>query len=131
MKPDSDPPLSHKKISCDLLKTNKPPLDFEIPSITDFIAVGLTKMTRLEARIALLTSALEELVLERDDLKEQIRNHESVLSPLRRMPIELLSLIFSFTLASHERYNRETAPWNLGQVSSYWREIVLSQPTFW
>ncbi|KAJ6495397.1 hypothetical protein C8R45DRAFT_170084 [Mycena sanguinolenta] len=49
---------------------------------------------------------------------------------LRRIPTEILSEIFTFTLPPHH-VNDEPAPWTISAVCSHWRQIVASQPRFW
>ncbi|KAJ7763668.1 hypothetical protein DFH07DRAFT_693519, partial [Mycena maculata] len=57
----------------------------------------------------------------------EVRKHEGALFPLHRMPPELLSLIFQYTLA----YSSPEIPWNIATVCSRWRTITLSQPSLW
>ncbi|KAJ7728978.1 hypothetical protein B0H14DRAFT_2350518, partial [Mycena olivaceomarginata] len=60
---------------------------------------------------------LEKLRVDCDNLDNDIQAHEGTLSPLRRMPIELLSLIFVF--ASHFKYVEPTL-WTSSQVCHLW-----------
>ncbi|KAJ7309966.1 hypothetical protein DFH08DRAFT_974568 [Mycena albidolilacea] len=63
-----------------------------------------------------------------DNLDDDIQAHKGTLSPLRRMPIELLSLIFVF--GSRFKY-LEPPPWTASQVCHLWRTVALSQSSFW
>jgi hypothetical protein len=83
-------------------------------------------MDDLNAKVALLQSALDKLLEERDELDIEIRKHEGALLPLRRMPTEILSLIFPMALRLSE-----SAPWTVSAVCARWRTIVVSQPRFW
>jgi len=78
-------------------------------------------------------------------LKNQLRTyenylirHQSILSPLRRFPPELLCYIFEFfapsrsyinTPDNHSRWSE--LPWSLSQVCHRWRGISLSMPLLW
>ncbi|KAJ7763663.1 hypothetical protein DFH07DRAFT_812695 [Mycena maculata] len=114
-------------IPSDILSTNRPPLDTEILCIRDVVAAEKTRKTRLDAQIAALRSSLKKLIADRDSLKEEIRLHEGTLSPLRRMPTELLSLVFKSAAVP----DKDPAPWTISQVCRRWRAIVVSQPSFW
>ncbi|KAJ7314406.1 hypothetical protein DFH08DRAFT_895367 [Mycena albidolilacea] len=63
------------------------------------------------------------------------RKYEAALSPVHRMPTELISLIFTFTLppfaTSDGLSSIQEGPWLLSAVCSRWRAIVLSQPCLW
>ncbi|KAJ7250454.1 hypothetical protein B0H12DRAFT_1001162, partial [Mycena haematopus] len=87
-------------------------------------------MADLDAKIALLQSSLNKFLDERDKLEVEIRMHESGLSPLRRVPPEILSHIFALTLPP-EQPDAEAAPWTISVVCVRWRAIVTSQPCFW
>ncbi|KAJ7483482.1 hypothetical protein FB451DRAFT_991164, partial [Mycena latifolia] len=59
------------------------------------------------------------------------------LSPLRRMPPELLGEIFSWTLPSvqealgRRRFQDKHSPWVFTQVCHRWRAVALSTPSLW
>ncbi|KAJ6456080.1 hypothetical protein C8R45DRAFT_1034848 [Mycena sanguinolenta] len=125
---DVDPTPS--LVSSDIVQTNDPPLDSQIPVLQDFISRGRARMAALETKIALLNSSLGKLVQQKDELAAEIRMHENSLSPLRRMPTEILSHVFAFTLPPHEP-DAEPAPWAVSAVCARWKVIAVSQPCFW
>ncbi|KAJ6520734.1 hypothetical protein B0H19DRAFT_1204636 [Mycena capillaripes] len=57
------------------------------------------------------------------------------LSPLRRMPTEIISLIFTFATPPFTPFGNvmsvQEGPWALSAVCSRWRIIILSSPCFW
>ena len=64
-----------------------------------------------------------------------IQQHQSVLSPLRRLPTEILQTIFMEVdpaMRVHTRW-RQTSdlPWELAQVCRMWRESALSLSMLW
>ncbi|KAF8965951.1 hypothetical protein BDZ97DRAFT_741370 [Flammula alnicola] len=69
-----------------------------------------------------------------------IHAHEAIISPIRRMPPEILQEIFSFILehstlehSIRNPYRRVTRdlPWTLSQVCQSWRATALSLPFLW
>ncbi|KAJ6592314.1 hypothetical protein DFH09DRAFT_1358042 [Mycena vulgaris] len=115
------------EIPGDILATNRPPLEPEILRIRSVIAEERARKTRLDAQIAALEATLNKFTEDRHVLEAEILGYEGTLSPLRRMPPELLSLIF--TLA--RRPSGDPAPWTVSQVCRRWREIAIYQPSFW
>ncbi|KAJ7657568.1 hypothetical protein B0H14DRAFT_3078223 [Mycena olivaceomarginata] len=111
-------------VPSDLLETNRPPTDPEILDIHSAIDEKRAQKMCLEARIAAVQSLLEKLRVDCNNLDDDIQAHERTLSSLRRMPIELLSLIFVF--ASRFKY-LEPTPWTASQVCHLWRTVALSQ----
>ncbi|KAJ7928077.1 hypothetical protein B0H13DRAFT_2550968 [Mycena leptocephala] len=132
--PDSKlPPFAMR----DILESNDPLLESgQIPFLRDFVSKGRARLSALNAKIASLQFALDELVQESHALDIEIRKHEGGLSALRRMPTEILSLIFTFTLPPHVSgggggLSEPPAPWTVSAVCARWRAIVISQPCFW
>ncbi|KAJ7314378.1 hypothetical protein DFH08DRAFT_895315 [Mycena albidolilacea] len=111
----ADKPVS-STISNDILNTNVPPAENNHPALREFVSRG--KLTKLFE--------------ERESLDAEVRKHEGALSPLRRMPVEIISLIFKFA-APFRSYvmNVKEGPWTLSAVCSRWRTIALSQPNLW
>ncbi|KAJ7631302.1 hypothetical protein DFH06DRAFT_1479980 [Mycena polygramma] len=124
------PPFSPSLAPRDILETNDAPFESQVPFLRDFVSRGRTRMIVLEYEMALLQASLDKLAEERDGLDIEIRKHEGALSPLRRTPTEILSLVFSFTLSPDEEYV-EPAPWTLSAVCARWRATVISQPCLW
>ncbi|KAJ7656538.1 hypothetical protein DFH06DRAFT_1473720 [Mycena polygramma] len=124
------PPFSPSLAPRNILETNDAPFDSQVPFLRDFVSRGRTRMIVLEYEMALLQASLDKLAEERDGLDIEIRKHEGALSPLRRTPTEILSLVFSFTLSPDEEYV-EPAPWTLSAVCARWRATVISQPCLW
>ncbi|KAJ6582037.1 hypothetical protein B0H19DRAFT_1117351 [Mycena capillaripes] len=125
------PPFNPTLLPRDILDSNDyPPQETQIPLVSDFISKGRARMTLLNAKVTLLLSTLDEFLEESSLLEAEIQKHESSLSNLRRIPTEILSLIFIFSLPPHQ-INTDPAPWTISQVCVRWRTIVISQPFFW
>ncbi|KAJ7780094.1 hypothetical protein DFH07DRAFT_793748 [Mycena maculata] len=126
-------PARHSK----LMHTNEPPVSPESKSIQSVVSRTGTRLTYLEAEISLLKDRLKELEDERSALSEYHAQNTVILSPLRRMPPEVLGEIFSWTVPSlaelvdREESDIECSPWVLTHVSHRWRAIALSTPSLW
>ncbi|KAJ7498138.1 hypothetical protein B0H11DRAFT_2276233 [Mycena galericulata] len=125
-------PGRHKQ----LMKTNEPPEEPELPYIRSVIAETTTRMTRLEDEITRLKSKLKQMEEEHAALSAYLTQNTSILSPLRQMPPEVLGEIFSWVAPSIGEAVRgslaiEASPWVLTHVSSRWRSISLSTPSLW
>ncbi|KAJ6476734.1 hypothetical protein C8R47DRAFT_1323535 [Mycena vitilis] len=132
--PPTPPRLSSLSAVHHLLQSNCPPAEAEIPVLADIIVNAQRGMDALEARIENLRAALDQLISQRDDSARLIRGCTSALSPIRRLPPEIVHEIFSWTSRRTRRVAGHAptgAPWYLGQISGIWREIALGLPSFW
>ncbi|KAJ7670023.1 hypothetical protein DFH06DRAFT_1179833 [Mycena polygramma] len=117
-----------------LLRTNEPPGDTEMPIITGLISHFQRAADALTARIGIPEATLDQLIAERDQMVERVQQYTAVLSPIRRMPLEIMCEIFSWTSPHTRRVPGSLstgAPWYLGQISTRWREIALALPSLW
>ncbi|KAJ6592303.1 hypothetical protein DFH09DRAFT_879773, partial [Mycena vulgaris] len=108
------------------LATNRPPLDPEILHIRRVVAAERAQKTRLDVQIVALKASLERLAEARRVLEAEIEEHESTLSPVRRMPPELLSLVFAF--ARPVDTDADLVPWTVGRP---WHPPAVSDPAPW
>ncbi|KAJ7742840.1 hypothetical protein B0H16DRAFT_1018744, partial [Mycena metata] len=116
----------------EILETNNPPPESQIPSLRDFISRALARATCIDAEIATLQSAIDKLLSEREALNTEVQKHKGAISPLRRLPTEMLSLIFTFALAPRQdSISAPSAPWTISAVCARWRTTAISQPCFW
>ncbi|KAJ7654610.1 hypothetical protein DFH06DRAFT_1202884 [Mycena polygramma] len=112
-----------------LLNSNLPPEDHEVAFIESVISTSDARLARLEDEISKLRKTLKRLEEERVSLYSSRDQHIALLSPLRRMPPEVLCQIFSWTM---EHFDSTGAyPWVLTHVSSVWRALALSTPSLW
>ncbi|KAJ6592851.1 hypothetical protein B0H19DRAFT_10373 [Mycena capillaripes] len=80
-------------------------------------------------------ATLAQLVCRREEAAESVRQYRSILSPVRRIPSELLCEIFAVTV-TNERVVQTTdkslkSPWRLNAVCRFWRMTALSYPPLW
>ncbi|KAJ7763662.1 hypothetical protein DFH07DRAFT_396972 [Mycena maculata] len=118
-----------------LFETNNPPTEIELSALRDLVSHGNARKAQLNAAIAAALqpiSSVAELITEWDALDEQLLKCKAALAPIRSMPTELLSLVFSFALlVPCDTLHADPPLWTLGQVCRRWRTILLSQPIFW
>ncbi|KAJ7639426.1 hypothetical protein FB45DRAFT_905571 [Roridomyces roridus] len=119
-----------------LAKSNEAPSSSEITFIRAVESETTARLTRLEDEILRLRHRLDELQAERDQLSAYHSQNLSILSPLRRLPPEVLAEIFSWSLPAIREMAGTTSdlkksPWVLAQVNRRWREVSLSTPLLW
>ncbi len=73
------------------------------------------------------------LLAERSHAAAELAKYRSFIAPIRRLPNEILSEIFSFacTVMSDSIDVVDGAPWVFSRVCSLWRSICLSSPRLW
>ncbi|KAJ7729109.1 hypothetical protein DFH07DRAFT_703551, partial [Mycena maculata] len=87
----------------------------------------------LDEEISWLRARSKQLEEEHASVSRYHAQNTAILSPLRRMPPEVLGEIFLWTLPSARcsRFDTKNGPWLLPQISSRWRTISLSIPSLW
>ncbi|KAJ7692135.1 hypothetical protein B0H17DRAFT_547368 [Mycena rosella] len=120
-----------------LLTTNEPPMGLELPYIRSVVSNTGARLECLENNISQRQDPLAQSVEEHTSLSSYYSQNLAILSPLRRMPPEVLCEIFSWTLPSisqaleHERLDVKYSPWVLTHVSSRWRAVAVSTRSLW
>ncbi|KAJ7315327.1 hypothetical protein DFH08DRAFT_790288 [Mycena albidolilacea] len=116
-----------------LLKSNDTPLPSDIPFIRDIVSREENRLDALNDQIQNLQAKLAQLTRMRDETAESVRQHRSVLHPVRCVPPEILCEIFALVLlsADEDSMARATAPWRLGLICRSWRQAALSYPLLW
>jgi len=125
-----------------LLRSNIPPTEREEALVRAAIVDAEVESARLGQKLldrlaAGTTSRGRETVIRHKIGRAMrfIQEHHSVLSPLRRLPVEILQAIFMEvdpTMRVHARW-RQTShlPWALAQVCRIWRQSALSLSMLW
>lgn len=93
-------------------------------------------ITSVDDEIQSLQLKLEELKEYRNELHLTLGSLQAPLSPIRKLPPEILSEIFLFAAAGSSirwpsRRDDSDMPWLLGKICSYWRTVSLSLPQLW
>ncbi|KAJ7737091.1 hypothetical protein B0H16DRAFT_1891740 [Mycena metata] len=120
-----------------LLNSNVPPEASDLASVQTTITETDAQLANLDAQIARRPASLRDLEERRTMLWNYRTRTHAILSPLRRVPPELLGHIFLCTLPGavealkRGRIDMADSPWLLTQISSHWRAVALSIPSLW
>lgn len=123
----------------DLSLCNDPPRESEIPDILERKAIHVRMLSKLDEQIQATRNALELLDNQRDSVVQEVDKMNGMLSPLRRLPADILGEIF---LACREKHSPHTFletnsldtrdfPWVLVRVCSRWRSVGNSLRALW
>ncbi|KAF5374452.1 hypothetical protein D9615_009121 [Tricholomella constricta] len=109
----------------DRLNTNYNATTREIHQIRQIISEALLERSRIDDEI-------EKLRLRQKEIDEYVSGHRTIVSPFRRLPVELIQRVFVHTLPPHNSVmSAKEAPMLLGRVCSSWRHMSLSTPLLW
>ncbi|KAJ7460289.1 hypothetical protein FB451DRAFT_1270906 [Mycena latifolia] len=132
-RPDMPPAPSSVDVAR-LLMTNDAPRGSDIPSVLNVITETRGRLGLLDAQIESVRATLAKLSRARDEMAESLRQHQAILSPVRRIPLELLCEIFRLTLLWKKRVDGvdlDQPPWHLGHVCAPWRNAAIGDPALW
>ncbi|KAJ7502626.1 hypothetical protein B0H11DRAFT_1989391 [Mycena galericulata] len=115
------------------LGTNYSPTDEEVAEIKSLLIEPSLRLKSLNDEIADLQRAIDKLEEQRDALGAYIEAHTALISPLRRMPPDIIQEIFMACLPTHRNcvMSAKEAPVLLGRICSSWRTLSLSTPRLW
>ncbi|KAJ7693156.1 hypothetical protein B0H17DRAFT_1010253 [Mycena rosella] len=94
-------------------------------------------MEFLDMEMPRLRDRLKQLEQEHAALSTYRRQSAAILSPLRRIPPEVLGEIFSWILPSvpdaldRRKFDANVSPWVLTQISGRFRAVAVSTPSLW
>ncbi|KAJ7810026.1 hypothetical protein B0H14DRAFT_2379374 [Mycena olivaceomarginata] len=115
------------------LGTNYSPKDEEVLEIKSLLIEPTRRLKTLDDEITELQKAIDKLVAERDVLGAYVDAHKALISPARRLPLDIVQEIFVACLPTHRNYvmSASEAPVLLGRICSAWRAISFSTPRLW
>ncbi|KAJ7173435.1 hypothetical protein C8R46DRAFT_1348114 [Mycena filopes] len=115
------------------LGTNYCPLDDEVLQIRALLKAPLSRLKQLDDQIAELQKAIDELAEERERVGSFVDRHKDLISPFRRLPLDVIQEIFVACLPTHRNcvMTAVEAPVLLGRICSAWRSISLNTPRLW
>ncbi|KAJ6594658.1 hypothetical protein B0H19DRAFT_67244 [Mycena capillaripes] len=115
------------------LGTNYCPKDEDIVDIKALLVEPSLRLKRLDEEIADLQKAIDKLAAEREELGTFVESHKALISPVRRLPLDIIQEIFVACIPTHRNcvMSASEAPVLLGRICSSWRAISLSTPRLW
>ncbi|KAJ6594647.1 hypothetical protein B0H19DRAFT_1247304 [Mycena capillaripes] len=108
--------------------------DGEIVDIKALLVEPTLRLKRLDEEIADLQKAINKLAAElREVLGALVEGHKALISPVHRLPLDILQEIFVTCIPTHRNcvVSSSEAPVLLGRICSSWRAISLSTPRLW
>ncbi|KAJ7133657.1 hypothetical protein C8R43DRAFT_894926 [Mycena crocata] len=115
------------------LGTNYCPTEQEIVDIKALLPVPTLRLNRLDDDIAAMQQAMDKLREERNGLVTYLDAHKALISPVRRLPLDIIQEIFIACLPTHRNcaMSAQEAPVLFGRICSSWRAVSLSTPRLW
>ncbi|KAF7343726.1 ABC protein [Mycena sanguinolenta] len=114
-----------------LLATNEPPQEPELAVLRPVAQKTAARLACLDAEISRLQDQLKQLQDERASLAEYHAQNTTILSPMRRIPSEILGEIFLSSLPSKCALKVQDSPWVLTHVCRLWRAVAVSNSSLW
>ncbi|KAJ7131945.1 hypothetical protein C8R46DRAFT_1235722 [Mycena filopes] len=114
-----------------------PPTHAQIQHFQSLLERDRQELSQLENTILKVSLVLSELRFQKQRRMDSLTALGRILSPIRRVPPEILSEIFQWcchmNLYADDRRitNVRAPPLLLGQVSSLWREVSQNTPRLW
>ncbi|KAJ7702045.1 hypothetical protein B0H16DRAFT_1347741, partial [Mycena metata] len=118
----------------EFLHSNHSPPDPVLVEVRREIIVAENGILQIEEQINLLQQVLNGLASRKQELQGFIIDHRRMLSPLRRLPTELLSAIFlecSQTGSGAFSFCNPAVEPPVTRVCRSWRAVILSTPRVW
>jgi hypothetical protein len=115
------------------LQSNQAPSEDEIREIKALRANPLEEISIIDVEIEQIEGVLNSLKRKRAHIQESIDDYNIILSPVRRLSMDILGVIFTHCLATHRNpiMSASEAPILLTQICRDWRSIALSIPRLW
>ncbi|KAH8830067.1 hypothetical protein DL96DRAFT_915310 [Flagelloscypha sp. PMI_526] len=87
-----------------------------------------------ESQVGQYEHLITQLQRSADQLKSYISYQKAKISPIRKLPLEMLATVFSLICSSNNAakvYSGELPALRLSHVSTQWRRLSLSSPSLW
>ncbi|KAJ7457441.1 hypothetical protein FB451DRAFT_1274899 [Mycena latifolia] len=117
----------------DKLDTNYVPSDFELDQLRALLAEPMDELARIDAQIDEMKIAIRQLKTMRASLNAEIEAHRALISPMRRVPQDiLLEIFFACLPTTHNALiDPLEAPMLFGRICASWRSVAYSTPNLW
>jgi hypothetical protein len=96
-----------------------------------------TDISKLDDEMSRLQMVMDQLAAERQSLEKSLEEHRSIVAPIRRIPLEVLSEIFMFCAdnsgsnSNSKCFDVTQAPIQLSFVCNKWRRLAISMSHLW
>ncbi|KAK0491780.1 hypothetical protein EDD18DRAFT_1109526 [Armillaria luteobubalina] len=119
----------------ELLNSNDPPLRTEHLQLESFIGEGQGFLAALQERASQARVVLNELLQEEKRVQDIISSCQSIISPIRRIPEDIIREIFLACWETEgeikDSLKGKFTPFVLSKVCREWRSIALSTSRLW
>lgn len=117
-----------------LIGTNDTPSATEIALINATMSMAQHRLFDLQENISKTQSVMDGLLREQESVWLCYNEHKVLLSPIRRLPAEVLSIVFMFCLPADWTMincSPQDTPMLLSQICGHWRAVAVSTPGLW
>ncbi|KAJ6561729.1 hypothetical protein B0H19DRAFT_1142455 [Mycena capillaripes] len=117
----------------DILHTNAVPSNAECQRIHELLLDPREEAAALTVEIERLQALISQLTQKRAHLNEFIDAHTALMSPVRRLPADVVLEVFTVCLPAGRNsiMSGEEAPLLLCHICREWRHLALSTPCLW
>ncbi|KAH9475184.1 hypothetical protein JR316_0012295 [Psilocybe cubensis] len=117
----------------DLLTHNHAPAAEVVTSVKNLLVGPMKRLEEIQAEIERHERTLAALREEANTVTKSMEDYNTIISPVRRVPEDVLLAIFHECLPAHRNpvMSSSEAPMLLTHVCSTWRSLVLDSPTLW
>ncbi|KAJ7581595.1 hypothetical protein C8J56DRAFT_1029193 [Mycena floridula] len=133
--PELDPAIMAESPFQALLHTNHIPSVSEVQQLTEFCAERIDQLTKIDLELQHQPddAQAQRLQITRDEIQISLQAHQALLSPICRVPLDVLLQIFVKCLPESGKPLMEAAqaPLLLTHVCKAWREIAIGDPELW
>ncbi|KAK0189548.1 hypothetical protein F5146DRAFT_1051506 [Armillaria mellea] len=128
--------ITHPPDIASLLRTNDPPSPLQSTQLKTSLEDLKGPLAELESDLDLLRNAIASLETRMSRLQSLKHDYETVLAPIRYVPLEItMEIIHRSWKSSRSGFDVfiiQEAPWHLGQVCSSWRNVIEKHcPELW
>ncbi|KAJ7105086.1 hypothetical protein C8R43DRAFT_1140971 [Mycena crocata] len=122
----------------ELLNSNSPPTNLQIDQVRKLILERREQAHDLQSRYAITQAVLADIAFRQKAAEQDLTLLNKLLSPVRRIPSEILAEIFQYCL-EHSRSSGphhliddpRVAPILLSHVCAFWRSVAVNTPRLW
>lgn len=129
----STPAFAHAYPSDDIERAFGIPGPTALEDSVDLIANAEASLAAVASMYDQLHTSVKQLAQQQERLSRFISNQKkyTLSSPIRRLPTEILSLIFSHACQSFEPPDDHLTPLSISVTCFKWRSITISLPALW